>query len=240
MTNPRDKTLKDFTEVLRWVDQHELDVTVIGGLAVGAFAASQGISLFSGDLDLLVTPQEQARFTRLAETDPRVEVAKRVEPRSLRVLVLRWGELEVDVLTNSDGLPSPDDARARAWTVQGMQIADPVDLLCIKLSMMREKDVPHIAILREVCDGFAHSFFRSRNGRDAIEFLERWAQAERWETLPVELFESLLKISTDSSPAGRKYLARRAPSRAYADNVVAAAPESERAQLCSIATACHP
>ena len=123
MTNPRDKTLKDFTEALRWIDQHELDVTVIGGLAVGAFAASQGISLFSGDLDLLVTPQEQA---------------------------------------------------------------------------------------------------------------------ECWETLPAELFESLLNISTDSSPAGRKYLARRAPSRAHADSVVAAAPESERAQLHSIATACHP
>lgn len=155
-------------------------------------------------------------------------------------MVLRWGELEVDVLINSDGLPPLDDVRARAWTVQGRQVADPVDLLCIKLSMMREKDVPHIAILREVCDGFTHSFFRSGNGRDTIEFLDRWAQAERWEALPAELFESLLKISTDSSPAGRKYLARRAPSRAHADRVVAAAPEGERAQLHSIATACHP
>jgi len=105
--------------------------------------------------------------------------------------------------------------------------------------MKREKDVPHIKILREVCDGFAFEFFRTKAGREAFEFLSRWAKIERWERLPVELFEPLLSIALESTPAGRKYLAQYAPSRAHAEAVVAAAPVDERTMLQSIAAACH-
>lgn len=37
-----------------------------------------------------------------------------MQPRALPVLVLGWGELEVDVLSESDGLSSPAEAIRRA------------------------------------------------------------------------------------------------------------------------------
>ncbi len=37
-----------------------------------------------------------------------------MQPRALPVLVLGWGELEVDVLSESDGISSPAEAIRRA------------------------------------------------------------------------------------------------------------------------------
>jgi hypothetical protein len=239
VSSARNKTLHDFSSVFRWIETHELEATVIGGLAVGAFAAQRGIASFSADLDLLVAPEEQQRFLRLARADPDVNVAKHVQPRSLQVLVLEWGDLEVDVLVKSAGLPSPEAVRARAWNIDGIRVADPVDLLGIKLEMRRTKDLPHIEILREVCEGFACTFFRTKDGREAFEFLTRWAKVEGWARLPPAVFDTLLSISLESTPAGRKYLVQHAPSRTHADAAVAAAPQSERAQLHSLVAVCH-
>ncbi len=100
-------------EVFEWTHAHGFDAVVIGGLAVGAFSAKLDASSLSGDLGLLVSPGEQQRIARAAASDPNVEVLKAIQPRALPVLVLGWGELEVDVLSGSDGLSS--DAIQRAW-----------------------------------------------------------------------------------------------------------------------------
>lgn len=235
LSRERDKTLADFAEVLDWARARGFEPTVIGGIAVGALAARIGVSSLSGDLDLLVSPRDQRRFADAATMDPMVGVVKRPKARGLPVLVLDWAGLEVDVLVESDGMRSPADVRERALDLDGVSVADPVDLLTVKLAMRREKDLEHIKILRVVCEGFSLFGLRKGTDRAAFRFLRRWADSEGWESIPEALFLRLLNAAGgQTSAAARRYLAQHAPTQGLADAVVSAAPHSESSTLRTI------
>jgi hypothetical protein len=229
--NERNKTLEDFDEVLEWIKENGFQVAIIGGMAVGAFLPTAASPVMSGDLDLLTTPEEQQRVLRCAVRTPGVVVKKRPQPRTLGVLVLQWGGLEVDVLTRSSGLKSTEEAIQRAWpNIAPLPIADPVDLLGIKLAINREKDEPHIVILRDICRSLALTFFADKSGRDSFEFLERWRKQEEWNCLPPDLVSELCLV-TAGDLAKVRYLLRLAPSKAAALVLVDAAPAGAHAGL---------
>jgi len=235
LSREREKSLDDFVEVFEWTQAHGFDAVVIGGLAVGAFSAKLGASSLSGDLDLLVSPGEQQRIARAAASDPNVEVLKAMQPRALPVLVLGWGELEVDVLSESDGLSSPAEAIQRAWDFDGISVADPVDLLTIKRAMKREKDLEHIEILRVTCEGIAQAKLKAAPGRDAFDFLRRWVESEAWACIPEPLFLRLLAATgRQTSAEARRYLAQHAPTASQAEAVASVAPSSEHQALLGI------
>ena len=236
----RNKTLADFRAVLEWVQAQGVDATVIGGVAVGAYAANVGAVVFSADLDLLTTPEQQDRLAQASAMEPRLEVVKRPQARHLPILVMRWDGLEADVLTQSAGLPEPTVAFSRAWSIEGVWVADPLDLLSNKLAVHRDKDVEHIRILRSLSEGFCLFFLESRPGRQAIEYLQRWARVEGWSSIPEDLFVELRGGAARSSPEARRYLVSKAGSRAQALAVSELAPAQEREALAAIVAARFP
>ncbi len=159
-----------------------------------------------------------------------------MQPRALPcVLVLGWEQLEVDVLSESDGLSSPAEAIQRAWDFDGISVADPVDLLTIKLAMKREKDLEHIEILRVACEGIAQAKLKAAPGRDAFDFLRRWVESEAWACIPEPLFLRLLAATgRETSAEARRYLAQHAPTASQAEAVASVAPSSEHQALLAI------
>ncbi len=208
LSRERDKTLTDFDRVFEWTASHGFDITVIGGLAVGVFSPTHDAPLFSGDLELLTSPDEQLRISQAAARDPHVQILKTIHPRALPVLVLGWGPLEVDILSQSDGLPDPGAAMQRAWVVEGVRVADPTDLLEIKLAMKREKDLEHIEVLRKTCEGLSRADLTKLSGRRALHSLRRWVESEGWGVIPAPVFGRLLDVAGQTSPEGRRYLAQ--------------------------------
>lgn len=231
VSGERNKSLGDFSDALAWLAESGHDVVVIGGMAVGIYAPTVGATVLSADLDLLATPEQQRQISTTAIQLQGVRVKKRPQPRTLPVLVLDWRGLEIDVLTESAGLPSPQEARARAWNFDGTYVLDPVDLLANKLAVNREKDQPHLPVLREVCEAAALHAFASQSDRTAIGLLGRWVAVEGWERLPQELFSELLRLAERTSAAGRRFLVSWCLDQADGKKVVAVAPPDERDTL---------
>lgn len=234
LSRERDKTLPDFDRVFEWTASHGFETTLIGGLAVGVFSPTYDVPVLSGDLDLLASPSEQQRISRAAARDPDVQILKAIQPRALPVLVLGWDQLEVDVLSQSDGLPDPAAAIQRAWDVDGVAVADPADLLRIKLAMKREKDLDHIKILRKACEGFSRADLETQSGRGAFHSLRRWVESEGWESIPKPVFDRLIAVAVRTSAEGRRYLVLHAPARPEAKAVCSVAPGPEQKTLSAI------
>jgi len=195
-----------------------IEFVVIGGCAVGAYARLLGEQVLSGDLDLLVTSRSLEAVVAEASAIG-AQVHKMPQPRSVPVALLEWRGKEINLLTDSRGLPSPDVAARAARefrlgqkTNLSILIADPFDLLRNKMSVNRPKDQPHIAILRrfldeEVVAGLA----QETEPRARLGAAERLLEVLGRRTLDEALAKRLIPLAT--TPADFKFLAHRAPAR---------------------------
>lgn len=217
--------------ILRLLRDAEIQVTVIGGQAVGAYAAQTGTTVMSGDVDVYGDQETQRRVEQVGLADG-ARVAKRPKPRGLSTLVLDWDGVEVDVLTKSSGpMPSAEQAFKDAWQIDGIGFLDPFQLLRNKLALRREKDVPHIAILRRFLDEHVESLFTDadRSPRDRIAPAQKLLDVLETPSLPAELYERL--ASACENLVQRRFLISHAPSVAAAEQVANDAPASERGEL---------
>lgn len=233
---PRDKTLSDFVEVLEYTLKNGFETTtIIGGIAVGAYAQEKNEVLFSADLDLLMSADDQLQFANQSSRLPQVRVCKLPQARTLGVLVLDWKGLEINVLTQSPGLPKPEMARERAWLICNYPVASPFDLLSNKLKIRRGKDLEHIELLRKVCEDLAFHAFVTEPGREANRFMKQLLAVESSQSLSPKLMNELVLHAKDSSEQGRKFLLTIASDPEHRQEIIAQAPAGEQEQLRRIA-----
>lgn len=234
--------LGDFAAILRQLSEAGFEFAVIDGCAVSGYARLLGTELKSVDLDLYVTPETLAE---LLEWAPRqgVRVVKRPRPRNIPVAVLEADGLEIDALTSSTGLPRPEvvarTARRFVLASHGgleVPLADPFDLLENKLAVGRDKDRPHIEILRRFVEEEAVSAFAEEESpRARLEPARRLIEALGRETLPAALAERLIALAR--TPADHRFLVNRVPTEAQARRVLERVAEEDlRSQLESILT----
>jgi hypothetical protein len=82
---------------------------VIGGIAVGAYGRLNRETILSADLDVYTTIDTQIQVLDWAPRNG-IKVAKRPQPRALPVAFLQWQGKEINVLTETKGLPPPAEA----------------------------------------------------------------------------------------------------------------------------------
>lgn len=221
--------LEDYVELFDALARFGIELVVIGGCAVGAYARLVGETVFSADLDILVT--ERTLESMIEDSGALgLEVEKLPRPRNVPVAVFRWRGHEVNALTASEGL-APADIEAR--TARELElghtrvlIADPFDLLRNKLAVNRPKDQPHIALLRRFLDEEAvHGFVHEIAPRDRIGPAERLLTVLGAQTLAESLGARLVPLARE--PADFRFLAHRLPTRALLDALLARAPSED-------------
>lgn len=230
-------TLEDYADFLTALDRTGIGFAVIGGAAVGAYARLLGERVISADLDLVVSPEELNAFMasagRLGAT-----LEKRPQPRSIPVAFLRWRGLEVNALTSSEGLPAAETViqTAREFHLAGasapIPIADAFALLSNKLAVNREKDRPHIDILKRflISESVAHFGRTELPSRRRIATIKRYLQMNGLKTVANELFVRLQGASPDA--VGRRFLVSHSETPAEAQAVVdSVTDQAERADL---------
>lgn len=237
-TPPTASTLEDYLDLLQALAEHGIDYVVIGGCAVAAYARHFGETVFSNDLDLLVT---QPALDRVIAEAPLLQltVEKMPEPRSVPVALLAWRKRELNLLTSTRGLPPADVEARSAREFEGgsgrlpILVADPFDLLRNKLAVNRPKDVPHIAILKRfICEEVVHAFQNEIDPRSRIAPAERLLAVLDAPVLDDELASRLIPLA--KSDVDFRFLAHRVPAGDL-ERVVAAAPAPFRADLTRIA-----
>jgi hypothetical protein len=213
-------TLEDYLDLFQSIADLGLEVVVIGGCAVGAYARLIGETVVSTDLDLLVT--QNALETVVADG---AAIGARVEklpvPRAVPVAVLTWRSHEINLLTGSIGLPPPDvEARAarefplrRGSQESVVLIADPYDLLRNKLAVNRAKDQAHIELLRRFLDEeVVHAFVHEHEPRARLAPAERLLEVLGAAALDESLAARLVPLAR--TPADFRFLAHRVPTEA--------------------------
>jgi predicted nucleotidyltransferase len=205
--------LSHFASVLQALDDAGFEYAVIGGAAISAYARSVAIDITTRDLDLYVS---QAVLDEILDWAPGhgMVIVKRPQPRSVPVAFLEAGGLEINLLTASSGLPTPElvirGARSVLFAASKVEalLADPFDLLRNKLAVRREKDQPHIRFLQSFIEEEIVEAFRSE-----LEPRERLAPARRYleilgsPSLPPKLGERLLELAR--LPSDFRFLANR-------------------------------
>lgn len=169
----------------------------------------------------------------LLEWAPRhgIRVVKRPQPRNIPVAFLEVDGLEINALTSSEGLRDPEvvTQTARrfhlaAYAGLEVPIADPFELLANKLAVRREKDLPHIEILRRFVEDEAETAFHEENRPRA-----RLAPAQRLigtlgvNVLPAPLADRLIELAR--TPVDYRFLMGRVPRREQATRVLERAQE---------------
>jgi hypothetical protein len=217
-TSKTPSSVDDYVDLFSALAGLGIEFVVIGGCAVGAYARLLGEQVLSGDLDLLVT----ARSLETVVVDAGAigaHVHKMPKPRSVPVAVMEWRGKEINLLTGSSGLPTPDVAARAARefllgnrTNLSVLIADPFDLLRNKLSVNRPKDQPHIAILRRFLDEeVVAGLTQETEPRARLGAAERLLEVLGHRTLDEGLAKRLVPLAT--TPADFRFLAHRAPPR---------------------------
>ncbi len=223
-TPKKARTLQDFAGFLAALNGVGAEYVVIGGCAVSAYARLMGEQSASDDLDLYM---RSADLWELLDSKRwrDVRIVKVPEPRSLPVALLEWRSEEIYILTMSSGLPRAEEAIARAREFvlepEGVTalVADPFHLLANKMSVRREKDVPHIDILRRFVERECVEAFRSEESlRDRIAPAKRLVEVLGRRDLPAGVFEALLPLAR--MPGDFLFLAHRALDRPSANRVV--------------------
>lgn len=229
--------LSRFAPLLGQVEQAGFRATVIGGLAVGAYGRLCGAPTMSGDLDLFLPGRDTSDFIEWA-MDAGLELVHRPMPRAMQTAMLRWEGICVDVLSEAPGLPDGDVllARAREFELSAadglvVSIADPFDLLANKLAVHRDKDLPHIDILRRFIDEeVVVTFAEEASGRRRLDAARRLMDVLATRALPAQLAARMLPAARDA--LGRRFLLSCVPEREMAWGLLAeAADETERGRL---------
>lgn len=191
--------LGDFADFLRQLSAWGFEFAVIGGMAVSSYARLIDEAVLSVDLDLYVT---QATLAELLSWAPRHghRVVKRPRPRHLPVAFLESDGKEVNILTSTAGLPVPEMAirTARQFILEKhgrleVLLVDPFDLLANKMAVRRDKDLPHIEIMRRYVEAEAvEAFLEEERPRARLEPARRLLEVLGTDTLPEELTDRLL------------------------------------------------
>lgn len=142
---------------------------------------------------------------------------------------VEWHGLELNALTGATGLPEARvvvrDARELELRTAGrglvVPLADAFDILANKLAIRRDKDLPHIDVLRRFVEEEVVSTMRTAHSARA-----RIAPANRL------LGERLIELG-DELPI-RRFLVARLATKEQAERVLAAAPSGERDELAAI------
>jgi hypothetical protein len=221
-------SIEDYLDLFETLAGLGMEFVVIGGCVVGAYARLMGEEVLSADLDLLVTWRTLEAIVADGGVLALV-VQKMPEPRTVPVALLEWRGREINLLTGSTGLPSPDVAARAAREFQlgagthaRVLIADPFDLLRNKLAVNRPKDQAHIAILRRFLDEEAvRGMAEEEEPRARISAAERLLEVLGAQTLDEALATRLLPLAR--TPADFRFLARRAPV-SLVERLVASAP----------------
>lgn len=226
MPTTRDPTyvLSDFASLLADLNQQGFEFAVIGGIAVGAYGRATGTTLLSGDLDLYTDPRTLRDILSWSRKRG-IEVLKPPHVRGLDVALLRWDGKPFDVLSSSKGLPRPAEVirNAREFSLAGtdldVPVADPFDLLANKLAVNREKDQPHIAVLKHYIElEVEKAFTHETNGRRRIGPATRYLNVLGRSTLPPALAHRLMAVA--DHPACFRFLAGRIPDASFAPALV--------------------
>lgn len=240
---PSQHTLDDFLEFLALLARAGIPFTVIGGCAVGFYARQLKHPVFSNDVDLCTSSEGLQAATRLARTNAAtLTISKVPQPGKLPTLVLHWrNNLEINILTHSDGLPAIDTLLARSSeydlpTHDGVKllIADPCDLLANKRRINRPKDAPHIPILEQFIRTRAIAEFRNPSNpeRTRIAFVREYMAATNQSVLaPADVPE--LVPYADAAEL-RRFLISNAPDQPTAAQIVQRGDPSESSHLWQI------
>ena len=227
----RTRTLSDFADLLAGLGAGGFDFSVVGGLAVGAYGRLRGRSVLSRDLDIYADAENLDRMLEwIARHGGRVR--KRPQPRSLPVAVAEWHGQEVNILTESSGLPRPADAirASREFVLRehgGVRVlvADPFDLLRNKVRVGRDKDRPHIEVLCAFVEEEVVEAFRDEERpRDRIRPARQYLDALGTTTLPASVAARLVDLARLASDV--RFLASVVPAREFFDAVLARAPSA--------------
>lgn len=223
-TDPR-RQLADFAGFLRQLEEYGFEFAVIGGQAVAAYAQLMGEVVLSIDLDIYLTERTLEELLRWA---PRhgVRVVKRPQPRNIPVAFLEIDDMEINALTSSHGLRAPEVVveTAREFTLSAQSnleipIADPFDLLANKLAVRRDKDLPHIEILRRFVEEEAETAFREETRpRARLAPARRMLDALGASVLPEPLADRLIRLA--KTPVDYRFLVSRVPTREQAVHIL--------------------
>ena len=148
--------------------------------------------------------------------------------------LLEWRGLEINVLTDTVGLPSPSDAieRAREFTLPrsgnlSVLLADPYDRLACKLQLTREKDKAHREILRRcIEEEIVEAFQNEAEPRKRLRPARRYLEVTGEESISESLASRLLPLAR--TEADFRFLIGRAPGSAFADEVLRRVPDGAR------------
>ena len=224
-------SLADYGDFLAALTEAGLDALVIGGCAVGAYAALRGESILSADLDVYTTIDTQLQIMAWAPAKG-ARIVNRPQPRALSVVFLDWEGKEVNVLTETRNLPPPAEAfqDAREFRLRNhgglpVLVVDPYDLLANKLEVDRPKDKPHPEVLRRFLEEEVLEAFRVESSpRDRIAPAQRLLEVLEERHLPEDLARRILPLAR--TPADFRFLFGRAPTKDFEEEVLKAAPES--------------
>lgn len=221
--------LGDYADFLRELEEHGILFAVIGGCAVGGYARLMGETVLSGDLDIYL-PQESLNDLLAWLRRRGAEIRKRPRPRSVPVAVFFWDGKEVNALSSSQALPAPQivarTAREFVLSKHGgvvVPVADPFDLLANKLAVAREKDRPHIEILRRFCEEEAVAALSQEQGRQRLLPARRLLEVLNRTTLTSELAERLIERAAE--PIDYRFLISKVPLERQARRLLDQAPE---------------
>lgn len=234
------RPIEDFVEILRVLVDAGVSFAVIGGCAVGCYARMLGSTVLSGDLDICVTEAALQDVLVLAEREGATLVS-RPRPRGIPVAFVDWHGLELNALTGATGLPEARvvvrDARELELRTAGdglvVPLADAFDILANKLAIRRDKDLPHIDVLRRFVEEEVVSTMRAAgSARARIAPANRLLDVLRVAELPESLGERLVELG-DQLPI-RRFLVARLATKVQVERVLAAAPPTEREELAVI------
>ncbi len=226
--------LGDFAEFLRQLDTAGFEFVVIGGCAVVAYASLLGDEFFSVDLDIYASQQTLLEILDWAPGRG-VRIIKRPRPRNIPVAFLETADgKEINILTSSTGLPRPEIATrtARQFTLSAhrdleVPVADPFDLLRNKLAVARDKDLPHIEILRRFVEEEAIAAFSGEERpRARLAPAQRLLEVLERKVLPQALADRLIEHA--ATPADFRFLIHRVPAERQAKRLLAALGERRR------------
>lgn len=228
--------LNAFGALLQRIEAAGFTVAVVGGCAVGAYAHLCGVANLSADLDLCLAPRDLNDFIAWALSEG-LKLEQRPVPRAIQVAMFSWNGISVDVLLEVEAMPPAPlvFSRAREFTLSSsgatVLVADPFDLLANKLAVRRDKDLPHIDILRRFVDEeIVTCFAEETSGRRRIEPARRLLEVLQTSLLPAELIERMWPHARDA--LGRRFLASTCPDLIRARSLVAEAEtEAERQVL---------
>ncbi|MCP3957791.1 MAG: hypothetical protein GY719_08060 [bacterium] len=225
--------LSDFARFLEQLSAEGFEFAVIGGCAVVAYASLLGEEMFSADLDIYVTQETMSDLLTWAPRN-RIRVIKRPRPRNIPVAFLEEPDgKEINVLTASSGLPKPEivvrNARQFILSSHGdleVPLADPFDLLSNKLAVRREKDLPHIEVLRRFVDEESvTAFVEETRPRARLAPARRLLEALGRNTLPRALADRLLDVA--KTEVDYRFLMGRVPTEEQAKRILERMAERE-------------